>query len=72
VKHVVLNVPDISCGHCERTITGALKDVPGVGSVRVDIPGKQVELEYDPGQVSLDRVKEILAEADYPVESVAA
>ena len=34
----VLNVPDISCEHCERTITNALQPVDGVRSVRVDIP----------------------------------
>ncbi len=38
---VTLNVPDISCEHCERAITGALSPVDGVRSVRVDIlPGR--------------------------------
>jgi copper chaperone CopZ len=34
----VLNVPDISCEHCERTITGALSPVEGIRPVDVDIP----------------------------------
>ena len=34
----VLNVPDISCEHCERTITNALTPVDGVRTVNVDIP----------------------------------
>ena len=67
----VLNVPDISCEHCERAITGALSPVEGVRSVRVDIPARQVRLDYNEQQVSLDHVKEILQEEDYPVESVA-
>ena len=65
----LLNVPDISCEHCERAITGALSPVEGVRSVRVDIPARQVRLDYDEQQVDLDRVKEILQEEDYPVES---
>ena len=68
----ILNVPDISCEHCERTITGALQPVGGVESVSVDIPTRQVRVNYDPAQVSVDRMKEILQEEDYPVESVAS
>ena len=67
----VLNVPDISCEHCERAITGALAPVDGVRSVQVDIPARQVHLDYDERQVDLNRVKEILQEEDYPVESIA-
>jgi len=67
----VLNVPDISCEHCERTITTALTPVAGVRSVSVDIPGKQVRVDYDEAQVKVDRLTEILVEEDYPVASVA-
>jgi copper chaperone len=66
----ILNVPDISCEHCERAITGALQPVGGVESVNVDIPARQVRVNYDPAQVSVDRMKEILRDEDYPVESV--
>jgi copper chaperone len=67
----VLNVPDISCEHCERTITNALSPVDGVRSVKVDIPAKQVHVDYDDSTVDVGRMKEILQEEDYPVESVA-
>ena len=66
----VLNVPDISCGHCQATITGALSPIPGVDSVSVDIPSKKVTVQYDPAVVGLDQMKVVLAEEDYPVESV--
>jgi copper chaperone len=67
----VLNVPDISCGHCQATITNALSPLPGVTSVSVDIPTKTVTVQYDPAVVGLDQVEDLLAEEDYPVESVA-
>jgi copper chaperone len=70
MANVVLNVPDISCEHCERAITGALSPVDGVQSVHVDIPARQVQVGYDPVQVDLDKLKNILQEEDYPVESV--
>lgn len=67
----VLTVPDISCEHCERTITGALQPVQGVRSVKVDIPAKQVRVDYDEQAVSVDRMKTILAEEDYPVATAS-
>ncbi len=66
----VLNVPDISCGLCQATITNAPTPLEGVQTVNVDIPTRQVTVEYDPAIVGLDRMKEVLAEEDYPVESV--
>jgi copper chaperone len=71
VATTVLNVPDISCEHCERAITGALAPVAGVRSVQVDIPSRQVHVDYDEAQLSLERMKDVLKEEDYPVESVA-
>ena len=67
----VLNVPDISCEHCERAITNALSPVEGVRSVKVDIPAKQVHVDYDDNSLDVNRMKDILQEEDYPVASVA-
>ena len=72
VKTVVMNVPDISCEHCERTITEALTPMEGVRTVNVDIPTKQVRVEYDEGTADVERMKEVLAEEDYPVASTAS
>jgi len=67
----VLNVPDISCEHCERTITNALQPVDGVRKVSVDIPARQVRVDFDADKVNIDQMKDILKEEDNPVESVA-
>lgn len=67
---VVLSVPDISCEHCERAITQALTAQAGVELVKVDIPAKTVLLRYDDTKLSLDRVREVLAEEEYPVAAV--
>ncbi len=71
MPNTVLNVPDISCEHCERTITNALTPVKGVRTVNVDIPARQVRVDYDEARVSVDQMKDVLQEKDYPVESVA-
>ena len=72
MRTVVLSVPDISCEHCERTVTQALGRTAGVRHVEVDIPAKQVRVSYDEGAVDLERLKAALQAEDYPVASVAA
>ena len=45
--------------------------IPGVESVNVDIPTKQVTVRRDPANVDLDRLREAPAAEDYPVASMA-
>lgn len=72
MTRVTLSVPNIDCEHCEHTVMTALTPLAGVQLVKVDIPGKLVMLDYDEASLGLDKVKEVLAEEDYPVASVAA
>ena len=65
----ILNVPDISCGHCALTINQALRPIEGVRDVKVSIPAKRVEVEYDEDLVTIERMAVTLAEEDYPVAS---
>ncbi len=71
MKNIVMNVPAISCEHCERAITSALTPVEGVQNVQVDIPGKLVRVEFDENRVNIEEMKAILQEEDYPVASVS-
>ena len=72
MSKVVLSVPEISCEHCSQSITKALEPKVGVKSIRVDVPTQKVHLEFDDSRITLDKVKEILAEEEYPVEAVEA
>ena len=70
MTNVILQVPDISCGHCARTITEALEHKPGVSTVRVDIPSKSVYLAYDDSVLTIDEVNEALDDEGYEVVEV--
>ena len=72
MARTVLNVPDISCEHCERTITYALSPVEGIQAVSVDIPARQVRVDYDASRVDVQKMQEILSEEEYPVESAVS
>ncbi len=67
MSNIILEVPDVSCAHCEKTIVNALAQQPGVQSVQVDIPAKVVYLDYDPATLPLTQVQAILDEEGYPV-----
>ena len=67
---IVMDVPDISCEHCERAIKGALEPLAGVQSVSVDIPGKTVRVAYDEGAVTIDKIKAAVEDEEYPVAAV--
>ncbi len=71
MAQTTLSVPDISCEHCERTITQALTPLDGVRTVKVDIPAKQVNVDYDESAVDVDKFKAVLQEEDYPVASAS-
>ena len=68
MRKVEFNVPDMSCTHCVKAIETALNQLNGVDSVNVDLPGKRVGVEYDPGAMSPDVLAEALASAGYPVK----
>ena len=66
-RHVVLNVPDISCNHCKMAIEKALAGVEGVGDVEVEIGAKTVGLRYDAACTDLGALEQVMADEGYPV-----
>ena len=64
-RFMVLNVEDMSCGHCVRRVEDALKTVPGVESVRVDLAAGTAEVRYDDVTAGLDAFRAAVEEAGY-------
>lgn len=64
----VLNVEGISCQHCVNSITKAVSELKGVDGVSIDLKGKTVSVDYDPDQVGLDKIKEVIEDQGYEVE----
>ena len=67
-QSTTLIAPDIACEHCQHAIEGAVRNVEGVSSVKVDIPTKSIHLTYDPQKVSLEKIEEVLDDTGYTVE----
>ena len=57
--------PNISCGHCTRTIEMELGDLAGVKNVNAEIDSKQVAVEWD-APASWEEIKTLLVEIGFP------
>jgi len=62
MESTTLIAPDISCEHCQHAIEGAVGKLERVSMVRVDIRAKAVHIDYDPRQVTLAKIEEVLDE----------
>jgi copper chaperone len=60
---ITLNVPNMSCGHCVKTIESAVKGLDRDASVRADLGGKTVTVESRAPATDISRA---LDAAGYP------
>jgi len=64
---LVLNVPEMSCGHCVATIEAAVRSVDAAAKVQADLPSRTVRVDT----AAEDRaVREALAAAGYETETI--
>ena len=57
--------PNISCGHCTRTIETEVGDLAGVTMIKAEADSKQVTVEWD-APANWDEIKDLLVEIGYP------
>ncbi len=57
--------PNISCGHCTRTIEMELGEMAGVKNVKAEADSKQVLVEWD-APASWDGINDLLVEIGFP------
>ncbi len=68
MERATLEAPDISCDHCIQTIRTSVEKLSGVRFISGDPEGKQVIVEYDPGQTPLGGIEAAMEEEGYPVK----
>lgn len=62
---VALLVPNMVCEGCAEKISAALSSVPGVREVKPKVRQKQVYVQYEPGRVQKEFLKETIAKAGF-------
>ncbi|MDQ7829185.1 MAG: heavy-metal-associated domain-containing protein [Armatimonadota bacterium] len=59
-------IPRIHCEGCVATVTATLQRLPGVTRVEGRAESREVDVVFDPAQVSEERLREALAIVGYP------
>lgn len=62
----IFNVPDMTCGHCEKSVRSALDQALPGAAVSVDLDTKRVTVEGDAA-----RAEEAIRDAGYTPEKAA-
>lgn len=67
MHHKSVKVPNISCGHCVRTIETELNALDHIVSVKVDEGTKRVDISWNDPQI-WENIKTVLIDINYPAE----
>ena len=67
VQRAILSVPTV---RGEWAIFKALRDVEGVRTIAVNVPARQVEVDYDETVIPIERIEAILRAEDQSVAAI--
>jgi Cu+-exporting ATPase len=66
-KHI--HIEGMSCAHCSSSVDKALRALPGVSAVQVDLASKTATVETD-GKLSDEAMKQAVTDIGYDVTSI--
>lgn len=68
MEKVIVSVPQLHCEGCAKSIRGELNDAPGVQEVEIDVPKRQVAVEYDQAQTTREAVRNHVRDAGFDAD----
>lgn len=66
-----LRITGMTCNGCKKHVDAALRTVPGVSAVEVDLTGGSAKVVHDPEQSPLASLVAAVDEAGYQAEPAA-
>jgi len=63
---IELTLPDMTCGHCVKTVTATVQKLDVQARVQIDLPTHKVQIETTQ---PAEAVKQALAEEGYPAQA---
>lgn len=67
MEDLVIKVGGMSCQGCVRSVTGALKALPGIDAVEVSLEAGEARVRFDAAQVAEERLREAILDAGFEV-----
>ncbi|MDQ0199967.1 copper chaperone CopZ [Neobacillus ginsengisoli] len=68
MEKITIKANGMSCGHCVNAVEGSVSKLAGVDSVKVHLDTGNVDVEFNPSEVSLSKIKETIDDQGYDVE----
>ena len=65
MEKIVFAVGGMSCQRCVQSVNAALRTLPGVQQVDVDLDAGQASVTCDPGRVSVAELRKAVEEAGF-------
>lgn len=62
---IELNLPDMTCGHCVKSVTSTVQKLDPKAQVQCDLATHQVKIETS---VPRERIEQVLAIGGYPAK----
>jgi copper chaperone len=62
---VVVKVSGMKCGGCVKSVTNVLQELPGVNRVEVLLEPGEARVDYDPGKVQVEAMRQVVADAGF-------
>ena len=66
MEEKTVTVPNISCGHCVKTIEREVGELRGVADVAADQGARRVKISWDPDATDWVVIEELMKEINYP------
>lgn len=60
MEKMTLNIKGMSCGHCINSIEGSVGKLSGVTTVKVNLDSGTVSVEFNPNEVTIDKIKQLM------------
>ncbi|WP_088105573.1 copper chaperone CopZ [Halalkalibacter urbisdiaboli] len=67
MENVTLEVKGMSCGHCVNAVENNVGALVGVSKVSVNLGEGKVEIEFNPSEVTLEEIKDVIDDQGYDV-----
>jgi len=67
MAEATFRVPTAFCPHCQYTLEQAVGNLAGVKRVSVDLRQQTVTVEYDPGVLEREAIRQRIEGAGFPV-----
>ena len=65
LESIVIEITGMSCQGCVKSVTAALKALPGVGQVDVSLDAGQARVACDPGLLSVAELRKAIEDAGF-------